>query len=91
MDRNLWGVLKDPPGLNRVKAILNCPCCSSQLTVFIKVHLIFIWSITEKNAHFTHTSFFALQKFTSEASHDPNSTLNTWAKQSLLHLEYFIF
>ena len=30
-------------------------CCSSQLTVFIKIHLIFISSITAKeNAHFPH-------------------------------------
>ena len=35
--------------------------------------------------------FFAFQKFTSQASRDPNSTLKTGAKQSLLRLEYFTF
>ena len=41
--------------LTYVKTILQSPCCSSQLTVFIKVHLIFICSITaKKNASFPH-------------------------------------
>ena len=36
-------------------------------------------------------TFFAFQKFTSQALRDPNSTLKTRAKHSLLRLEYFIF
>ena len=41
--------------LTYVETILKNPCCSSQLTVFIKVHLIFIWSIAaKKNVHFPH-------------------------------------
>ena len=39
--------------LTYVKTILLSACCSSQLTVFIKVDLILICSITaKKNAHF---------------------------------------
>ena len=35
--------------------------------------------------------FFSFQKFTFQASRDPNSTPKTRTKQSLLGLEYFIF
>ena len=35
--------------------------------------------------------FSSFQKFTSQASRDPNFTSKTRAKQSLLRLEYFIF
>ena len=35
--------------------------------------------------------FFAFHKFTFQASCDPNSTLKTRVKESLLRLEYFIF
>ena len=41
-----------------VKTILQSPCCSSQLTVFIKVHLVIICSITaKKNALFSSKCF----------------------------------
>ena len=41
------------------KTILYGPCCLSRLTVFIKVHLIFICSIiAKKNAHFPHDLVF---------------------------------
>ena len=36
-------------------------------------------------------TFLCLSKITSQASRDPNYTLKTRAKQSLLRLEYFIF
>ena len=41
--------------LTYVTTILSSPCSLSQFTVFIKVHLIFICSITaKKNAHFPY-------------------------------------
>ena len=68
---------------------------------------MFICSITAKKMHIFHTTSgfkrpnisrntrwncnFAFQKFTSQASRDPNSTPKARTKQSLLGLEYFIF
>ena len=42
--------------LTNVKTNLQSPCCSSQLTAFIKVHPVFTCSITVKKMHIFDTT-----------------------------------